>query len=175
MQPGDLIMAQNVVQSDKIKDKVAKLSYTVRGPFQIVRGTGRGGYTVRKLHKADSPELNFMSEDIYILHPSLKPCEPVDRSDTRYLNQSHAPIINPLKKPLRIEVYNEKRFSHPPKTFPPPFFHEHATLSFPPAATSPFPTLAKLHKDTYTYPPTALFEDDLVSNDSPLTPSTLYK
>ena len=90
MRLDDLVMARTTVQSDKSKDKVAKLSYAVRGPFQIVRGTGRGGYIVRKLHKADSSELNFISEYIYILPLSLKPCEPVDRSDTRYLNQSLA-------------------------------------------------------------------------------------
>ena len=82
-----------------------------------------------------------MSEDLYILPPSLKPCEPVDGSDTRYLNQTHAPIVNLLQKPLSIELYNEKWFSNPPNTSSPPFLYDHATLSFPPADTSPFPTL----------------------------------
>ena len=100
MQPGDLFMARTAVQSDKSKDKVAKLSYAVRGPFQIIRGTGRGGYIVRKLNKPDSPELKFMSEDLCILPPSLKPCKPVDGSDTRYLNQTHTPIVNPLQVTL---------------------------------------------------------------------------
>ena len=36
MQPGDLVMARTAVQSAKSKDKVAKLSYAVRGPFQII-------------------------------------------------------------------------------------------------------------------------------------------
>ena len=108
MQPGDLVMAQTAVQSDKSKAKVAKLSYAVRGPFQIIRDTGRGGYIVRKINKPDSPELKFMSEDLCILPPSLKPCKPVDGSDTRYLNQTHTPIVNPLQKPLSIELYNEK-------------------------------------------------------------------
>ena len=175
MRLGDLVMDRTAIQSDKIKDKVAKLSYAVQGSLQIVRDTGRRGYIVRKLHKPDSPELNFMSEDLYILPPSLKPCEPVDSSDTRYLNQSHVPIVNPLKEPLSIELYNEKWFSPPPKTSPPPFFHDHATLSFPPAATSPFPTLAELYDDTHTSPPTQFLENDCVSNDSPLAPSTLHK
>ena len=116
-----------------------------------------------------------MSEYLCILPASLKPREPVDSSDTRYLNQSHVPIINLLKKPLSIELYNEKWFGHPPKTSPPSFLHEHATLLFPPAATSLFPTLAKLHEDAHTSPPTPLLEDDLVSNNSPLTSSTLHK
>ena len=96
MQPGNLVMARTAVQSDKSKDKVAKLSYVVRGPFYIIRGTGRGGYIVRKLNKPDSTEFKFMSEDLYVLSPSLKPCKPVDSSDTIYLNQTHAPIVNPL-------------------------------------------------------------------------------
>ena len=49
-----------------------------------------------------------MSSDFYILPPSLKPCEPVDSSDTCYLNQSYAPIGNLLKQLLNIELYNEK-------------------------------------------------------------------
>ena len=63
MRPGDLVMVQTTVQSDKIKDEVAKLSYAVRAPFHIIRSTDRGGYIVRKLNKSDSPELNFMSEN----------------------------------------------------------------------------------------------------------------
>ena len=53
--------------------------------------------------------------------------------------------------------------------------HDHATLSFPPAAKSPFPALAKFHEDTHTSPPFPLLEDDFVSKNSPLTPSTLHK
>ena len=81
----------------KAKDKVSKVSYVVQGLFQIVRGTRRGSYIVRKMNKPDSTELRFMSEDLYILPPSLKPCEPIDSSDNRYLNQSHALVVNPLK------------------------------------------------------------------------------
>ena len=45
---------------------------------------------------------------IYILLPSLKPCEPVDSTDTRYLNQVHTSLVNPLKRALDIKLYNEK-------------------------------------------------------------------
>ena len=79
-------MARTTIQSDPSKNKVAKLSYSVRGPFQIIRKTGLGSHFVRKLHKPDSPELKLMAHDLYPLPPSLKPCEPVDSTDTRYLN-----------------------------------------------------------------------------------------
>ena len=100
----DLVMARTIVQSYKANNKIAKLWYAVCGLFQIIRGTGRSGCIVRKLNRPDSPEFKFISEDLHILLPSLKPCEHVDGSDTRYLNQSHASIINSLKKLLNIEL-----------------------------------------------------------------------
>ena len=110
---GDLVIARTTVKSNKANNEVAKVCYAVRGSFQIIRGTGHGGYIVRKLNKPASPEFKFMSLDLYILPPSLKSCDPVDESDTRYLNQSHAPIVDSLKKPLIIELYNENSSAHP--------------------------------------------------------------
>ena len=81
------------------------------------------------MNKPDSPELNFMSENLYVLLLSLKPCEPIDSSDTLYLNQSHAPIVNPLKN-INFKLYNEKRFTNPRKSFAPPFKHDHVTSKF---------------------------------------------
>lgn len=55
--------------------------------------------------------LKFMSYNLYPLPPSLKPCKPVDIIDCRYLNQTHSPLFNPLKKASNIEFHNEKWFS----------------------------------------------------------------
>ena len=101
MLPSDIVMARTTVQSDKANDKVTKLWYIVRSTLQTICGTDHGGYIVRKLNKPNIPEFNFISEDLYILPSSLKLYEPMDGSDTRYLNQSHAPIVNPLKKPVK--------------------------------------------------------------------------
>ena len=59
-------MARTAIQSDLTKHKVAELSYSIRGPFQII-------CTTKKLNKPDSPELKFMAYDLYPLPPSLKP------------------------------------------------------------------------------------------------------
>ena len=115
MLPGDLVMDRTIVQSDETNNEIAKLFYAVRGPFQIIRDTGRGSYIVRELNRPDSPEFKFMSEDLYILPPSLKPCESMDGSDTRYLNQSHAPIVNPLKKPLILSYIMKNGLAHHPQ------------------------------------------------------------
>ena len=125
LKAGDIVMARTSIQSDQSKNKVAKLSYSVRGPFQIIRKTGLDSYFVRKLDKPDSPELKFMAHDIYPLPPSLKPYEPVDSTDTRYLNQTHAPLVNPLKKSLHINLYNEIFFNKPVPTTDFSFIYEH--------------------------------------------------
>ena len=96
--PGDHFMDHTTVQSDKYKDNVAQLCYSGRGLFQIILETGSGSHTLRQVNKPDSPEFKFMSEDLYILSPLLKPCELVDSSDTCYLNQSYAPVVNSLYK-----------------------------------------------------------------------------
>ena len=144
MYPGDIIIARTAIQSDKATDKLAKLCYTVRGSFQIVIGTNRGNYIVRKSNKTVSPKFKFISEELYIFPSSLKPCEPVENSDTRYLNQSFASIVNLLKKSLNIKLYNKKWFRAPPKSVPPPFNHDYATLSFPSLVPTPFPNLSEL-------------------------------
>ena len=86
LEPGDIVMARTTIQSNKQKEKVAKLCYAVRNPYQIIRTTGHGSYFVCKLHEPDSPELKVMAYNLYPLSPSLKPSEPVDTTDTRYLN-----------------------------------------------------------------------------------------
>ena len=78
---GDIIMAKTSIQSYASTNKVAKLSYQVRGLFRIVQCIGRGNYLVRKLYKPDSPELKLMATNLYPLPPSLNPCEHVDSSD----------------------------------------------------------------------------------------------
>ena len=102
----DIVTARTVVQSDTSTNKIDNLSYQVRGPFFSVTCTSRRNYLVLKLYKPDSPDLQFMVVDLYPLPLSLKLCEHVDSSDTRYLNQSYSPIVNPLREPLNIELYN---------------------------------------------------------------------
>ena len=110
--PGGIVMTRTAIQSDKKKDKVGKSCYAVRGLYQIIRTTGHGSHSVRKLHRPDSSELKFMAYDLYPSPPSLKPCALVDTIDTRYLNQSHDPIVNPLNKSLHIQLYNEMWFEN---------------------------------------------------------------
>ena len=79
-----------------------------------------------------------MATYLYPLPPSLKPCEHVDNSDIRYLNQSHPPIVNSLSKPLNTELYNETWFDKPPRTSQPLFDYNHPTLAFLDPPLTPF-------------------------------------
>ena len=146
----DIVIARTAFQSNASTNKVAKLIYQVRGSFRIVTCSGRGSYLVRKLYKPYSPELKFMTADLYPLPSSLKPYEPVDSFDTRYLNQSYSPIVNPLSKPLNIKFYNETWFDKSPRTSKPSFDYDHPTLAFPECPLILFPLLSDLHDELRT-------------------------
>ena len=72
-----------------------------------------------------------MTYDLYPLPLSLTPCEHVNSTDIRYLNQMHAPLINSLKKALDIELYNDKCFNKPFQNSTPKLVYDHDTLKFP--------------------------------------------
>ena len=117
-----------------------------------------------------------MVYDLYPLPLSLKACEPVDTTDTWYMNQPHDHLINPLKKVLYIKLYNQKWFNILFQTSIPPFTYQHDTLKLPNESIPPFPSVIELYEETNTYSPSKpLFEkvDDSISN--PLFPLALHK
>ena len=127
------------------------------------------------MYKPDSPTLKFTAIDLYPLPPSLKPCEYIDSSYTRYLNQSYSPVVNPLSKSLHIELYNETWFDKPPRASKPLFDYDHPTLAFPECPSSPYPSVSDLHDALQTpcIPPLLeQFPDtDIIS---PLSPLVLF-
>ena len=48
--------------------------------------------------------------DWYLLPPAIFPSDPLDTMYVRYLNYSNAPIVSPLEKSLKIELYNDMYF-----------------------------------------------------------------
>ena len=90
-------MVRIAIQSYLSKNEFATSSYSIQVSFQIIRNKGFGSYFVRKFNKPDSSKLKFMAYDLYPLPPSLKPYEPIDSTDARYFNQTHASLVNPLK------------------------------------------------------------------------------
>jgi hypothetical protein len=126
-QIGDLVMARVQVNSNAASGVVAKLSYRKRGPYEIVGSSGFGSYDVRRYGQPDSTVLKYPTQSLSALPPALLPCTPIDTTDFRYLNHSHAPLPHPLKKPFNIQMYNNLWFSKALSTDHPPAFQFHDT------------------------------------------------
>ena len=115
-----------------------------------------------------------MNHDLYPLPPSLKPCELIDSADTRYLNQTHAPLVNPLKLSLHIELYNENWFNKPVQTKDYSFTYNHDIVKFPDKYLPPFPSVLELHDETNTCSPKILLATEDFSLPPPPSPLTLH-
>ena len=91
-----------------------------------------------------------------MLPPALFPSHPLDTIDQRYLDSTHAPIVNPLKKSMKIELYNDKWLSvsnmstltHSTIVNQPSF--ELDNLVFLPHPDTRFPSTFDLHVETQT-------------------------
>ena len=106
-------MVRVAVQSQLAKDRVAKLTYRLRGPYKIVDVLSHGAYNLRKFGKPDSAKLKYHAKDNSMLPPAIRPVEPLDGPDLRYLNNAHASILHPLKRAFNIKLYNEVWFLQP--------------------------------------------------------------
>ena len=104
-------------------------------------------YFVRKLHEPNSPELEFIFYDLYPLPSSLKPCETIDTSDTRYLNQKPDSFVIFFEQTLEIDFCNENKFNKPIQTSTPPIEYDHDSLNIPGNCFPPFPSVSELHKE----------------------------
>ena len=87
---------------------VSKLSYRVKGPFIITKDLGHNSFEVQRYDKPTSAKRKYKSPELYLLPPALFSSHPLDTIVQRYLNSTHAPIINPLMNSLQIELYNDK-------------------------------------------------------------------
>ena len=103
-------MAKVQVNSDASTGTVAKLAYRKRGPYEIVEATGFGAYLVRRHGHPNAPLLKYPTQALSPLPPAILPCTPIDTPDFRYLNHSHAPLIDPLRNPFQIQMYNNMWF-----------------------------------------------------------------
>jgi hypothetical protein len=117
-QVGDVVMVRVQVQSRAHLERVAKLSYRLRGPMLIKEVLGHGAYLLARFDNPDGPCRKYHAQDISLLPPMLWPVEPLDGPDLRYLNSNHAPLPHPLAEPFKIKLYNEMWFSDPMPTKP---------------------------------------------------------
>jgi hypothetical protein len=117
----DIVMVRVQDQSNLDTNRVAKLSYRLRGPYSVIETLGHGAYIVQKVNQPHAPKLKYHTQDISLLPPAIRPVEPLDGPDLRYLNNSHAPIPHPLKAAFNIDRYDSIWFSKPHLSSPPHF------------------------------------------------------
>ena len=87
----------------------------------------------------------------------------------------HASLINPLKKALDIELYNEKWFNKQLHTSTPKLVYDHDSLHFPDASLLAFPSVSIIHRETHTCPPTPSIKPDDYPHSSPPYPLTSHR
>jgi hypothetical protein len=140
---GDVVLVRVQVQSNAQLDRVAKLSYRLRGPMIVKEVLGNGAYSVTRLDNPDGPRRKYHAQDLSLLPPVLWPVEPLDGPDLRYLNSNHAPLPHPLAHPFNIKLYNEMWLSDPVSSSPPqlivtrPEVHSVADKEWPSVSVDP--------------------------------------
>ena len=72
----------------------------------IVEDICHSSYLVRRYGNPNSSLCNYMTQDVYILPPTILPCEHLDTPDMRYLNSDFAPKHHPFVNALDVERYN---------------------------------------------------------------------
>ena len=97
-------MAKVQVNSDAASGTVAKLAYRKRDPYEIIEATGFGANLVRCHGQPTAPLLKCPTQALSPLPPAI------DTPDLRYLNHSHAPLIDSLRTPFQIQIYNNMWF-----------------------------------------------------------------
>ena len=107
---GDVVKYHIQVHSNTVKGIVGKLSYQGRELLQIKEVFEANSYLVQRYNSPDGPTQKYKGSESYLLPPSIFPHNPVGTMDQRYLNFSNAPIPSHFKRPLQIELYNDKFF-----------------------------------------------------------------
>ena len=87
---------------------VGKLSYRAKGPYIITKDLGNNSFEVQRYGDEISAPRKYKNIELYLLPPALFPSAFLDTMDQCYLDCNNSPIVSPLLKPMRIELYNDK-------------------------------------------------------------------
>ena len=104
------------VQSYSDSGNVKKLGSQVSRSFKIIEYLGHNLFHVQRLDDDNGAIHMYKVIELYLLPPVIFLSDPLDRPDQQYLNYEHAPIVHPLNKSLKIEMYNDTYFTKPPPT-----------------------------------------------------------
>ena len=171
-QVGDFVTVRVQHQSQASTNRVKKLEWDAKGPFEITKVHGHDSYEVRPYQRPDLAPRTYKTDQLRQLPPSIQPCSPLDTIDHRYLNIDRAPILHPYRASLGISSYNhlwldEKPPIHPDDTS--------TTEPLAVSATNPhFPPIHLLSDHSTDDHADADTDVTMTDADSPLTPEDVF-
>ena len=110
--------AHGQINSVASKGVVSKLSYDAKGSVTITIDLGNNSFEVQQYDDPSSSKRKYKNTELYLLPSALFPSQPLDTVNQRYLNSTHASIVDPLKQLMRIEIYNKKWLRKPNSSTP---------------------------------------------------------
>jgi len=103
------------VSSVADKGFVSKLSYKVKCPFTIKADLGHHSFEVQSYDDTNTAKRKYENTKLFVLPPSLFLLDTINQ---RYLNSKFTPVVNPLKRSMKIELYNDKYLREKGKNTP---------------------------------------------------------
>ena len=105
-QQGDCVTVRVQHQSNAATNRVKKLEWDAKGPFEITEALGHDAYKVKPFGRPDLAARTYKTDQLRKLPPSIQPCSPLDTINFQYLNLFRAPILHPYQTSLGISSYN---------------------------------------------------------------------
>jgi len=127
---------------------------------------------VQPYDNTSASKQKYKNTELYLLPPSLFTVHPLDTIDQRYLDTCVAPIVNPLKRSMKIELYNEKWLREKGKNISTSSAITNKPSSvldymvFCPNPDISYPSTQEMHQDSGTAP-------DKVESASPIFPESV--
>jgi len=119
---------------------------------------GNNSLKMKSYDNPNSAPRKYKNTELYLLPPALSSSHPPNTINQQYIDSMHAPIVNPLRKSMKIELYNDNWLRKPSlstlthSTIIDQPSSEFDDLAFLPHPDTPFPTTADIHAETNNNP-----------------------
>lgn len=93
---GDSVKAHVHINYDTCNGIVSKLSYKTKGSFVITADLGQTRFELQSYDNDTSTKHKYKKTELYLLYLAMFHSHPLDKTDQQYINNTLAPIVNPL-------------------------------------------------------------------------------
>ena len=115
-----------------------------------MKDLGNNSFEVQRYGEEGSATRKYKNTELYLLPLAVFPSETLATMDQRYLDCNNSPIVSPLLKPMKIELYNNKWFQTQENALNTQSWHTHLPSSeldsivFQPHAGNNIPSIEEL-------------------------------